>query len=122
MGRSLSQTCFSLFIFSLPIILCPSLHLQSLSAHHFIMSHLRPLSPPPLLPPASSRLSLRFTFFSIFSHIASRILQSLFPVPSPFHPSLLLPSLPIHPSSSLAIFPLCPSVCVSASIRGKWKK
>ncbi len=86
MGRCLSQTCFSLFIFSLPVILCPSLYLSSLNAHHFIMLQLF-LSPRcPSSPPC------------LFS-----------PFPPPF--SLHLPFPPFSPTSPLGSFNLFSSRC-----------
>lgn len=125
MGHCLSQTCFALLIFSFPIILQPSLHLPYLNAHHFIMLHLfSPLSlhyPHLFSPFLLSFLSIfQFPSFSLTSPFGSFNLFSprchLFILPR------LPPSLSIHPSSSLAIFSLHPSLCVSASIRGKWKK
>lgn len=111
MGRCLSQTCFSLFIFSVAIILCLALYLLQthiISSNYTSLSPLCPSSPPPLFSPFPPS----FFSFNLFP-----------PALSPFHPCWLPPfSLSVHPSSSLAIFPLRPSLCVSASIRGKWKK
>ncbi len=83
MGHCLSQTCFSLFIFSLPINLCIlSLSLLFKCTSFCCVAPLSLLSlscPPSLVSPFPPPFCLHPSFPFIFSLVASPIPQSLFP-------------------------------------------